>query len=205
MYATVELKSGGLTGLTVPADAVLDSGTEQVVFVAQGVGIFQPRKVKIGRRLGESIQVVDGLKAGEEVATGAAFFLDSESQLRGALHGYEASSATPGGSTAGALMDIVLRTIPDPARTGDNEFEVVVKDSAGKPMDDAAVSVHLFMAAMPTMNMPALRSEIRLRAAGSGVYKGTGQMMTAGRWDATVIVTRNGQRIGTKNLPLVAR
>jgi RND family efflux transporter MFP subunit len=205
MYATVELKGGGVIGLTVPADAVLDSGTEQVVFVAQGDGIFEPRKVKIGRRLGESIQVVEGLKEGDQVATGAAFFLDSESQLRGALQGYEATSATPGVSTASGQVDIAFRTVPDPARTGDNEFEAVVKDSAGAPIDDAEVSVQLFMAAMPTMNMPSMRSETKLSAAGSGVYRGTGQVMTAGRWDATVTVVRNGQRIGRKSLPLVAR
>jgi RND family efflux transporter MFP subunit len=205
MYATVELKSGAGTGLMVPADAVLDSGTEQVVFVAQGNGIFGPRNVKVGRRVGETIQVVEGLKEGEQVAVGAAFFLDSESQLRGALQSYEASSATPGGPTATAQIDIAFRTIPDPAKTGDNEFEAVVKDQTGTPIDDADVSVQLFMPAMPTMNMPAMRSEAKLTAAGSGVFRGTGQVMTAGRWDATVTVTRNGQRVGTKNLPLVAR
>ena len=205
MYATVELKSGGGSGLTVPADAVLDSGTEQVVFVAQGNGMFEPRKVKIGRRLGESIQIVEGLKEGEQVATGAAFFLDSESQLRGALQGYEAAPVTPGGAISPTQLDIAFRTVPDPAKTGENEFEVVLKDPAGVPMDGAEVSVQLFQAAMPTMNMPAQRSETKLTAAGSGVYRGTGQVMTAGRWDATVTVMRNGQRIGRKNLPLVAR
>jgi RND family efflux transporter MFP subunit len=205
MYATVELKSGGGSGLTVPADAVLDSGTEQVVFVAQGSGMFEPRKVKIGRRLGESIHIVEGLKEGDQVATGAAFFLDSESQLRGALQGYEAAPATPGGAISPTQLDIAFRTVPDPAKTGENEFEVVLKDPAGIPMDGAEVSVQLFQAAMPTMNMPAQRSETKLTAAGSGVYRGTGQVMTAGRWDATVTVMRNGQRIGRKNLPLVAR
>jgi hypothetical protein len=55
------------------------------------------------------------------------------------------------------------------------------------------------------MNMPALRSETKLTAAGSGVYRGTGQVMSAGRWDVTVTVMRNGQRIGRKGLPLVVR
>ena len=205
MYATVELKSGGAAGLTVPADAVLDSGTEQVVFVAQGDGIFEPRNVKIGRRLGESIQVIEGLKEGDQVASGAAFFLDSESQLRGALQGYEATPATPGVSNASPQVVIAFRTVPDPAKTGDNEFEAVVKDQAGTPIDDAEVSVQLFMPAMPTMNMPAMRSETKLSAAGSGVYRGTAQVMMAGRWDATVTVVRKGQRIGRKSLPLVAR
>jgi hypothetical protein len=61
------------------------------------------------------------------------------------------------------------------------------------------------MAAMPTMNMPATRNEVKLSRAGAGVYRGTGQVMMAGRWDASVTVTRGGQRLGTKQLPVVAR
>ena len=61
------------------------------------------------------------------------------------------------------------------------------------------------MPAMPTMNMPAMRSEAKLPRAGGGVYRGTGQMPMAGRWDATIIVTRAGQRLGTKQLAVVVK
>jgi hypothetical protein len=54
------------------------------------------------------------------------------------------------------------------------------------------------------MNMPAMRSEAKLPSVGGGAYRGSGQVMMAGRWDATVIVTRGGQRLGTKQLPVVA-
>ena len=80
-----------------------------------------------------------------------------------------------------------------------------MKDATGKPVDDADVTVQFFMPAMPTMNMPAMRSEAKLSPAGGGVYRGSGQMMMAGRWDTTVTVTRGGQRLGTKQLPVVAR
>ena len=203
MYANVELKLAGGMGLVVPTNAVLDSGTEQIVFVAKGDGVFEPRHVKIGRRLGESTQILEGLKDGEQVATGAAFFLDSESQLRAALQGFEAS-ATPTG-TAASVTQITFRTVPDPPKTGDNQLEATVKDASGKAIDDADVTVQFFMPAMPTMNMPAMRSEAKLAPAGGGVYRGRGQVMMAGRWDATVTVTRGGQRLGSKQLPLVAR
>ena len=204
MYANVELKGHGSMGLIVPTNAVLDSGTEQVVFVAQGNGLFEPRKVKIGRRLTETTQILDGVKEGEQVATGATFFLDSESQLRASLQGYEAS-ATPPGAAAPSGTQITFRTLPDPPKTGDNQLEATVKDASGKPVDDAEVTVQFFMPAMPTMNMPAMRSEAKLSPAGGGVYRGSGQVMMAGRWDATVTVTRGGQRLGTKQLPVVAR
>jgi membrane fusion protein, copper/silver efflux system len=204
MFASVEVKSRGRAGLVVPANAVLDSGPEQVVFVAEGDGLFQPRKVMIGRRLGDSTEILEGLKAGEQVATGAAFFLDSESQLRASLQGYEAS-APPTGAATPAGAQIAFRTVPDPPKTGDNQLEATVRDAAGNPIDDAEVSVQFFMPAMPTMNMPAMRSEAKLAPAGGGVYRGSGQVMMAGRWDATVTVIRGGQRLGTKQLTVVAR
>jgi RND family efflux transporter MFP subunit len=204
MYANVELKSRGRPGLVVPTNAVLDSGAEQVVFIAQGDGRYQPQKVKIGRRLGDSTEILDGLKEGEQVATGATFFLDSESQLRASLQGYEAS-ATPAGAAAPAGTQITFRTVPDPPRMGDNQLEATVKDASGKSIDDADVTVQFFMPAMPTMNMPAMKSDARLAPAGRGVYRGSGQVMMAGRWEATVTVVRGGQRLGTKQLPVVAK
>ena len=204
MYANVELKSRGRSGLVVPTNAVLDSGKEQVIFVAQGDGLFQPRTVKIGRRLGESTEILEGLKEGEQVATGATFFLDSESQLRASLQGYE-GSASPSVAPAPARTQISFRTVPDPPRVGENQLEATVTDAGGKPIDDADVSVEFFMPAMPTMSMPSMRSVAKLTGAGGGVYRGNGQVLMAAQWEATITVTRSGQRLGTKKIPVVAK
>src|SRR5207253_1276267 len=177
MYATVELRSTGGMAFIVPTNAVLDSGQEQVVFVAQGDGVFEPRNVKIGRRVGDSVEILEGLKEGDRVATGAAFFLDSESQLRASLQGYEAA-ATPTGAATPAGTQITFRTIPDPPKAGDNQLEVIVKDAGGKPIDEAEVTVQFSMPAMPTMNMQAMKSDAKLAPAGGGIYRGSGQVMT---------------------------
>jgi hypothetical protein len=50
-----------------------------------------------------------------------------------------------------------------------------------------------------------MRNEVKLSPAGGGVYRGTGQIMMAGRWDVTVTVSRAGQRIGSKQTTVVAR
>jgi RND family efflux transporter MFP subunit len=204
MYANVELSMPLGMAVLVPANAVLDSGREQIVFVAKGDGYFEPRRVTIGRRTGDQIQIIQGIKEGEQVATGATFFLDSESQLRAALQGYELPQAG-GGAAPAQQLDITFRSVPDPPKVGENQFEIMVKDPSGKPIADAEVAVQFFMAGMPTMNMPAMRNDVKLSSAGGGVYRGTGQMMMAGRWDASVTVTRGGQRLGTKQLPVVAR
>jgi hypothetical protein len=206
MYANVELHGTGAMGLTVPANAVLDSGKQQVVFVAQGDGYFTPRTVKVGRNLGDRLEVVDGVKEGEHVATGATFFLDSESQLRAGLQNYEsAPSASKAASGAATTLDITFRPQPDPPKTGESVFEVTVKDPSGQPVADADVSVQFFMPAMPTMNMPAMRNETKLPHTGGGVYRGPGQVMMAGRWDVTVNVSKGGQQLGRKQVAVVAR
>ena len=89
MYANVALDTVLGDGVAVPVNALLDSGADQYVFVSQGDGYFEPRSVVVGRRLGETIQILDGLDGGEIVATSATFFIDSESQLRAALQGFE--------------------------------------------------------------------------------------------------------------------
>jgi Cu(I)/Ag(I) efflux system membrane fusion protein len=206
MFATVEIAVPAGPAIVVPLNALLDSGKEQIVFVGQGDGYFEPRKVKAGRRLGDEVEILEGIKEGELVATGAPFFLDSESQLRAALQGYEATAASKGspGSSASQL-DISFRTTPNPPKTGDNQMEVVVKDATGKPIADADVSVQFFMPAMPTMGMPAMKSETRLASAGGGTYRGSGQVLMAGRWEATVTVTRRGRPLGSTQVPMVAK
>ena len=72
-------------------------------------------------------------------------------------------------------------------------------------MDGADVGVQFFMAAMPTMNMPAMKNDIKLTGAGGGIYRGTGPVMMAGTWDVTVRVKQAGHAIGTKALTLTAK
>ena len=205
MFANVELRGAESQGLTVPADAVLDAGSQQTVFVTEGDGRFTPRRVKVGRRLGERAEILDGLTEGEQVAAAATFFLDSESQLRAGLQNYEPAASAQVPVTLGQALDITFRPLAGSPKTGDNVFEVGVRGPAGTPVSDAEVSVQLFMPAMPTMNMPAMRNEITLPSAGGGVYRGTGQVMMSGRWDATVTVSKAGQRLDSKQFAVVAR
>lgn len=205
MYANVEISSSLGNGLTVPSDAVLDAGRGQIVFVAEGDGYFQPRPVSVGQRIDGRVQILTGLNDGDEVATGAAFFLDSESQLRAAAGGWEhqASPAAPDPQTSG--VSVTFDTDPKPPRTGDNTYDVRVTDGGGKPIADAQVRVTLYMPPMPSMNMPAMTSDATLTHVADGLYRGKGTMSMAGRWDATVTVTRDGRRLATKQTTVVAR
>lgn len=112
-----------------------------------------------------------------------------------------ASSPAGSGQTG---IDITLRTTPDSVRMGENTFEVMVMQD-GKPVTDATVSTEFYMAAMPSMNMPEMRTKADLTHVDNGMYRGTGQVTMAGNWDVTVMVMRGGQQIGSKKVTLTAK
>ena len=87
MFVHVTLHRSLGRQLTVPTDAVLDSGRRQVVFVDRGEGYFEPRQVEVAERTAEYAVIARGLKAGERVVTRANFLIDSESNLREAMAG----------------------------------------------------------------------------------------------------------------------
>jgi Cu(I)/Ag(I) efflux system membrane fusion protein len=83
MFTNVEIRTGMGTRLAVPDDAVLDTGTRQIVYVDKGEGYFEPREVKLGLSADGFREVLSGLKGGEKVARSATFLIDSEAQLKG--------------------------------------------------------------------------------------------------------------------------
>jgi membrane fusion protein, copper/silver efflux system len=89
MYADVLFQTGEAQPVAaVPASAVIDSGTRQVVLIAKGEGRFEPRPVKIGVRGDGYVEVLEGVSKGEEVVTSATFLIDAESNLRAALQAF---------------------------------------------------------------------------------------------------------------------
>jgi RND family efflux transporter MFP subunit len=85
MFVNVEFGIAGEKRLVVPADAVLDSGERQTVFVDLGDGYLEPRAVDVGARIGDRIVIASGLAAGERVVASGTFLVDSESQLKAAI------------------------------------------------------------------------------------------------------------------------
>lgn len=84
-FVNVEITASQGEGLTVPLDAIIDTGTRKIVFVDLGEGRLEPREVHTGLRLADYIQVMEGLTEGERVVTSANFLIDSESSLKAAV------------------------------------------------------------------------------------------------------------------------
>jgi Cu(I)/Ag(I) efflux system membrane fusion protein len=84
------LVHGGRDGpvVSVPESAVIDTGSEQLVFIDRGEGVMQRRNVKVGARGDGFVEILQGLEEGESVVTAANFLLDAESNLRAAVKSY---------------------------------------------------------------------------------------------------------------------
>ena len=81
MYGTTVIEIDRGSHLAVPDQAVLDSGLRQIVYVAQEQGMFEPREVTLGVKVGSFFEVTQGLEEGERIVTSGTFLLDSESRL----------------------------------------------------------------------------------------------------------------------------
>ena len=92
MFVNVEFSVRSVKQLVVPAEAVLDTGNRQTVFVDIGNGYLEPRQVLVGARLGDRAVITQGLSAGERVVASGTFLIDSESQLKAATQSFGAPS-----------------------------------------------------------------------------------------------------------------
>jgi Cu(I)/Ag(I) efflux system membrane fusion protein len=107
LYGTATFDVAGGRGIVIPRDAVIDTGRRQHVFVAQG-GMFEPRPVALGPRLGDRVVIREGLAEGERVVASGTFLLDSESRLR----------ATGGGAHSHGSMPMPTESKSAPAASG---------------------------------------------------------------------------------------
>lgn len=87
MYADVVLSISYGRRLVVPQEAVMDSGSEQLVYVSLKDGYFEPRKVQVGAKVDNKFIVLAGLSEGERIVTSGNFLVDSESKLKSASGG----------------------------------------------------------------------------------------------------------------------
>jgi Cu(I)/Ag(I) efflux system membrane fusion protein len=98
LYGTVEFHARPRETLTVPRDAVVDTGGTQHVFVVEGEGRFSPRTVELGARLDDRVEVTNGLVEGDTIVASGVFLIDSESRLRasggGTGHAHGAAQQT---------------------------------------------------------------------------------------------------------------
>jgi Cu(I)/Ag(I) efflux system membrane fusion protein/cobalt-zinc-cadmium efflux system membrane fusion protein len=82
--------------LLVPTEAVIRTGSRNVVITSLGKGKFLPKDVTVGLEGGGLVQIIDGITEEEVVVTSGQFLIDSESNLKEAINKMlEASAGGP--------------------------------------------------------------------------------------------------------------
>ncbi|MEW9898078.1 efflux RND transporter periplasmic adaptor subunit [Chitinivorax sp. PXF-14] len=111
MFAQINLTAdNGAQALLVPSEAVIRTGTRNVVLLSLDGGRFQPVEVKLGQEAGGKIAVLDGLREGQSVVASGQFLIDSEASLKGVLArlsegGGVSPAAQPAASAASTLNE----------------------------------------------------------------------------------------------------
>jgi Cu(I)/Ag(I) efflux system membrane fusion protein/cobalt-zinc-cadmium efflux system membrane fusion protein len=82
--------------LVVPREAVIDTGTRAVAFVALGAGHFEARDLELGPEGDQGLVAVHaGLAEGEQVVVSGQFLLDAESRIREAIRRHLSGEPSP--------------------------------------------------------------------------------------------------------------
>jgi len=102
MLLRLQVAGPTVSRLVVPAEAVIRTGTRAVAIVRKDNGSFEPREVTLGADLGETLEIVQGLKEGDQVVSSGQFLVDSEARLRSVLGGMAAAQATSAPASAAA-------------------------------------------------------------------------------------------------------
>ena len=166
MFAQVELQVGAKTPvLTVPDSAVIDSGTRRIVLVQVQAGRFEPREVELGARAENYVEVMNGVRDGEQVVVAANFLIDAESNLKaavGGLGGHAAHGSAQKGTAAPA------GAAPAPAVVGHKALGHV------DAVDLKAGTLSLNHDPVASLRWPAMTMEFKVANSGllSGLRRG---------------------------------
>ena len=116
MAGTVYLDLPRSTGLTAPAEAIVDTGETHYLFVAKEGGHFEPRMVQVGARHEDRVEILSGVSEGETVVTTGNFLIDSESRLRAAIEGQTSGGGSGGDQSSTCTTEFDAQKYPEKVR-----------------------------------------------------------------------------------------
>ncbi|ADG10981.1 efflux RND transporter periplasmic adaptor subunit [Caulobacter segnis] len=83
MFATIAFDAAARTALLVPSEAVIRTGTRNVVMLAADGGRYRAVEVRTGREAGGRTEILAGLSSGQRIIASGQFLIDSEASLAG--------------------------------------------------------------------------------------------------------------------------
>src|SRR5882724_13725986 len=130
MFAQLRLQTGDDTPrLWIPTEAIIRTGTRNLVIVEAGTNRFEPTEVRLGAESGGKTVILAGLKEGQDVVASGQFLIDSEASLRGVLARLNSPDAM---NNAGAKEAENARDLPQGAM-GENAAPMASSKSMSSP------------------------------------------------------------------------
>jgi Cu(I)/Ag(I) efflux system membrane fusion protein len=220
MFAQVELPVGGKAKvLTVPNSAIIDSGTRRIVLVQLAEGRFEPREVKLGSRTDTYVEVMDGVKDGEQVVVAANFLIDAESNLKAVIGGFGHSGhgTTPAEGATAAPSPLPATPSPTVTSTASGviasapgtKSPIVGHRAEGtvKAIDAKSGSLSIAHGPVETLKWPAMTMDFKAANSAllAGLQPGAGIAFefverSPGEWVITKIAPRSGS-VGSDAVP----
>jgi Barrel-sandwich domain of CusB or HlyD membrane-fusion/YtkA-like len=210
MFARVALDLPMGRQTVIPDTAVLRTGTHNVAFIDRGDGYITPAEIELGPHVTDEFIVLKGLSPGQRIVSSANFLIDSESQLQAAAGAFVPPPPGVGANAAGQAAQavrqasIAFTSDPNPLMRGHNKMIVTLRDSKGVPISGANVTVSFYMAAMPAMGMAAMRAQGLAVDQGNGAYAVVIELPSGGTWSLTIVASKQGQTIATKQMDVSA-
>jgi Cu(I)/Ag(I) efflux system membrane fusion protein len=80
-----EISSSRSQRLIIPTSAVLWTGERSVVYLkaTANAPVFEMHEIKLGNRVGDAYEILEGLSIGDEIVTNGTFTVDAAAQLQG--------------------------------------------------------------------------------------------------------------------------
>ena len=144
MFATVRIDTPimNLTGFekiakdgqvpAVPEAAVIDTGTQKIVYVEQKPGVFDGVEVQVGPQIDGYYPVVKGLEPGQKIVAAGSFLIDAETRLKPSGVAYT-------GMTGGTKVQSQQTTM-SPSAASDDLAATAAKNIEKLPPEDQTLA-----------------------------------------------------------------
>jgi Cu(I)/Ag(I) efflux system membrane fusion protein len=147
MFATLSFSAArGEEAVLVPSEAVIRTGTRDVVLIALGAGKFRATQVEVGSESGGQSEIREGLNAGDNVVLSGQFLIDSEASFSATVARLESS-------------DEAQKPVDPAAR----DAGTVMARGKVRAVDPAGGRVELAHEPIPAMQWPAMTMEFTVR------------------------------------------
>jgi RND family efflux transporter MFP subunit len=155
--------------LSVPETAVIDTGSQTIVYRETSPGVFEGVLVTLGPKMFDANQVaffpvLKGVSPGEKIVTAGSFLVDAETRLNPAA-GSIYFGGSGGGSKSGSTVRAVRPTTPD-----DPDAKIVASMTALAPADRATAEIQRFCPVLTTSRLGSMGPPVKVSVDGQTVF-----------------------------------